>query len=122
MDILRVGLWISVVVVVIELHIGRTGHAGSGGQPGRHLGPTGEAQPDTGTAMMAGTTFSIGWTMWAVRGGYLATSLLTSLPSWQFIDPLPIFDDTNTKSRKPSMNDEKDSSLVDIMQNADPQS
>ena len=43
-----------------------------------------------GTATGLTAAFSTGYVMWALRGGYLAAGMLSSLPSWRFIDPLPI--------------------------------
>ena len=33
---------------------------------------------------------SIGYAMWLVRGGVLASSMLSALPAWQTVDPLPV--------------------------------
>ena len=68
-----------------------------------------------GTAKIVGTTFSFGWAVWAIRGGYLATGMLTSLPSWHFLDPLPIFDAASNRANSASSQEEKDVSLSDIV-------
>jgi hypothetical protein len=36
------------------------------------------------------TILTVGYTAWTVRGGYLMSSLLSSLPAWRFMDPLPV--------------------------------
>ncbi|MCA9139596.1 MAG: tandem-95 repeat protein, partial [Planctomycetales bacterium] len=36
---------------------------------------------------------SVGYVMWTVRGGLLATSLLAHLPAWSFVDPLLVLDE-----------------------------
>ncbi len=36
------------------------------------------------------TSLSIGYVLWLLRGGILLSSLLTSLPAWRYIDPLPV--------------------------------
>ena len=41
-----------------------------------------------GTAM--GLSLSVGYVVWLVRGGILASSMLAALPSWQMLDPLPM--------------------------------
>lgn len=47
---------------------------------------------------------SVGYVMWTVRGGLLATSLLAHLPAWSFVDPLLVLseldddDDTDDDS------------------------
>ena len=43
-------------------------------------------------AAVAVTTLSAGYVLWVLRGGYLVASLLSSLPTWQFVDPLPALD------------------------------
>ncbi len=37
-----------------------------------------------------GGSLSAGYVMWLVRGGVLVTSLMSSLPAWRVIDPLPV--------------------------------
>ena len=36
------------------------------------------------------TGLSVGYVLWLVRGGLLLTSVLSTLPAWQVIDPLPV--------------------------------
>ncbi len=33
---------------------------------------------------------SVGYVVWLIRGGLLASTVLASLPAWQFLDPLPV--------------------------------
>ena len=33
---------------------------------------------------------SVGYVVWLARGGLLAASLLSSMPAWRLIDPLPV--------------------------------
>ena len=33
---------------------------------------------------------SIGYVVWLVRGGVLVSSMLSALPAWQLIDPMPV--------------------------------
>ncbi|MBW2695787.1 MAG: SMP-30/gluconolactonase/LRE family protein [Deltaproteobacteria bacterium] len=46
--------------------------------------------------MLAGSTLlvtaglSVGYAMWLTRGGLLLASLITSMPAWRLIDPIPI--------------------------------
>jgi hypothetical protein len=49
-----------------------------------------EEQQVVGFSVAAGTTVSVGYVIWLLRGGVLATSLLSSLPAWRFVDPLPV--------------------------------
>jgi hypothetical protein len=41
-------------------------------------------------ALAATGGLSIGYVIWLIRGGVLASSMLSALPAWQLIDPLPI--------------------------------
>jgi hypothetical protein len=53
---------------------------------------SGEAveQQVVGFSVAAGTTVSAGYVIWLLRGGVLATSLMSSLRAWRFVDPLPV--------------------------------
>ncbi|MDP1929797.1 MAG: DUF4347 domain-containing protein [Thiobacillus sp.] len=42
------------------------------------------------STLAVSTGLSVGYVLWLVRGGVLLSSLLTSLPAWRLIDPLPI--------------------------------
>jgi hypothetical protein len=42
----------------------------------------------TGLGVTGG--LSIGYVVWLVRGGVLVSSMLSALPAWQMIDPLPV--------------------------------
>lgn len=50
-------------------------------------------------------SLSAGYVMWLVRGGVLATSLMSSLPAWRVLDPLPVL------SHRARRSDEDDESL-----------
>ena len=43
-----------------------------------------------GGTLAAGTSLSVGYVIWLIRGGVLLSSVLSSLPAWQSIDPLPV--------------------------------
>jgi len=51
---------------------------------------------------VAGITgaLSVGYVMWALRGGYLLTTLLASTPLWSLVDPLPILEFAESEDRK----------------------
>ena len=36
------------------------------------------------------TLLTMGYAAWTVRGGFLLSSILASLPAWHMVDPLPI--------------------------------
>ncbi|MDH3718799.1 MAG: Ig-like domain-containing protein, partial [Planctomycetota bacterium] len=43
-----------------------------------------------GSSVVATTGLTVGYVIWLVRGGVLLTSLLSSMPAWQLMDPLPV--------------------------------
>ncbi len=43
-----------------------------------------------GSSIAASTSLSIGYVLWLLRGGVLVSSLLSSLPAWRMVDPLPV--------------------------------
>jgi hypothetical protein len=53
-----------------------------------------------GSAIVSSIGLSVGYVVWLLRGGMLLASLLSSVPAWQFLDPLPILarkkDDDNS--------------------------
>jgi len=69
---------------------------------------------ETKTIVVKGTgvsaTLSIGYIVWLLRGGVLLSSVLTSLPAWRMIDPLPVL---NTSSDTDNTDDESLEDLVD---------
>ncbi len=42
------------------------------------------------SSVATGAGMSVGYVLWLLRGGLLLSSLLTSLPAWRFVDPLPV--------------------------------
>lgn len=38
---------------------------------------------------------SVGYVFWILRSGTLLASVITSLPAWRYIDPLPVLDSLN---------------------------
>jgi parallel beta-helix repeat protein len=38
------------------------------------------------------TSLMAGYVVWVLRGGFLVTALLTQMPAWAMVNPLPIFD------------------------------
>jgi len=43
-----------------------------------------------GTSAVVTTGLSVGYVVWLARGGMLLASLLSSMPAWRAIDPLPV--------------------------------
>jgi VCBS repeat-containing protein len=59
----------------------------------------------------AGTIgLSVVYILWTIRAGYLLASLLSSMPAWRFIDPLPILDqfDSAARRRRDAKNDDSE--------------
>ena len=57
----------------------------------RHLLEQGfERRTVAASTAAAATGLSIGYVVWLVRGGVLVSSMLSALPAWQMIDPLPV--------------------------------
>jgi hypothetical protein len=74
-----------------------------------------QAQEATVTARVAGSVMvvtsglSVGYVLWLLRGGVLLASLLTSLPAWRLVDPLPVLAHMGG-------DDEDDDSLQDMVE------
>jgi hypothetical protein len=49
-------------------------------------------------AGMSTTLLSVGYVIWCLRGGSLVATLLTTLPLWKWLDPLPVLDHTTKKA------------------------
>jgi hypothetical protein len=51
------------------------------------------ARTVAGTASFVSIGLSVGYFFWVVRAGSVVTSLLSSVPAWKAVDPLPILDE-----------------------------
>ena len=58
-----------------------------------------------GSTIVASTGLSVGYVMWLLRGGVLLSSLLSSMPAWRLVDPLPVL----AGAARPTDEDEDDS-------------
>ncbi len=57
----------------------------------RHMIEQGEQRRTViGSSIIMTSGLSIGYVIWLVRGGVLVSSMLSALPAWQMIDPLPV--------------------------------
>jgi hypothetical protein len=45
-----------------------------------------------GAAVSTSLSLSVGYVFWSVRAGWLASALMTSMPVWRSIDPLPVLE------------------------------
>jgi hypothetical protein len=81
----------------------------------RDLGPQ-NARPHATAGAVAGLTttlLSVGYVIWCIRGGSLIATLLTTLPLWRWLDPLPVLDNHERKKdkkrrRKKDKNEKRD--------------
>ena len=75
----------------------------------------GSANRAIGTGLAASLTAALtaGYVVWTIRGGYLLSSLLASMPAWTMIDPLPVLnagagpDDKEKRNRNKNQGDDE---------------
>jgi VCBS repeat-containing protein len=65
------------------------------------------------------TAFTVGYVLWALKGGYLLASLLSSLPAWATFDPLPILDNFDEPLQEGRRREDCET-LESILQNNSP--
>jgi hypothetical protein len=63
---------------------------------------------------LSGVALSAGFVSWAIRGAGLFASLLTSLPAWRHMDPLPILKKKDEKEKGKDWNGSEDDDGHDI--------
>jgi hypothetical protein len=97
-----------------------------GGGRGDFLGQLDAAQEDilalstlettmVGSSIAVTSGLSVGYVLWLTRGGLLIASLLSSLPAWRLIDPIPILAHLGLDEEP----DEDEEESLDSMVNAD---
>ena len=64
-----------------------------------------------GSAIAVSTGLSVGYVIWLIRGGMLLSSLLSSIPAWQILDPLPVL--AGRKGEDDLDDDESLASIID---------
>jgi hypothetical protein len=75
-------------------------------------------------AMIASTVavssgLSVGYVVWLIRGGVLMSTVLSSLPAWRLIDPLPVLAYMNRRSDDDDDESGRDESLESIVDGKD---
>jgi hypothetical protein len=70
-----------------------------------------------GTAVATSAGLSVGYIVWMIRGGYLLASVLSTIPAWQYVDPLPVLsaldgDDEDDESLESLVEAAEDDSFV----------
>jgi VCBS repeat-containing protein len=64
-----------------------------------------------GSVLVVSSGLSVGYVLWLLRGGVLLSSLLTSLPAWRLVDPLPVLGRMGDQA-----DEEDDDSLEDMVE------
>jgi hypothetical protein len=64
-----------------------------------------------GSTVGVTTGLSLGYIVWLIRGGVLLSSLLSLIPAWQLVDPLPVLASMNKRTDE----DEDDDSLESLI-------
>jgi rRNA processing protein Krr1/Pno1 len=52
------------------------------------------------SSVVVTTGLSVGYVVWLVRGGVLVSSMLSALPAWQLIDPMPVLAAAGAAARR----------------------
>lgn len=68
-----------------------------------------------GSTAAVGTSLTVGYVIWILRGGSILVGMVSSLPAWTMIDPLPILETANAVGLA---NIEDDDSLQTILDRA----
>ena len=66
-----------------------------------------------GSSVGLSSGFTVGYMIWLLRGGTLMGSVLTSLPAWRLVDPLPVLAELDDDL------DDDNESLESMVSNAD---
>ena len=61
---------------------------------------------------------SVGYVLWMTRGGLLVASLLSSLPAWRLVDPIPVLAQLSLSDEE---DEEEGESLDTIVGQIDPE-
>jgi len=76
---------------------------------------TGEGRdPLMASSIAVSTGLSVGYVIWLVRGGALVGSMLSSMPLWNMVDPLPVLSRAGGGARPSDQGDEGDASLENL--------
>jgi hypothetical protein len=51
--------------------------------------------------------FTAGYALWLLRGGALMASMISSLPAWHLVDPLPVLRNTRNEDDDSGTNDDQ---------------
>ncbi|MCA9422642.1 MAG: tandem-95 repeat protein, partial [Nitrospira sp.] len=68
------------------------------------------------SSIAVSTGMSIGYVIWLLRSGVLLTALLSSVPAWQFVNPLLVLDSAAKKKRQKGQKDVKHDSVESLFE------
>lgn len=68
-----------------------------------------------GSASLVSVGVSVIYFLWAVRAGSILSSLISSMPAWRLVDPLPILDQMGEADDPESEDDERDETLQSMV-------
>jgi len=93
-------------------------HGVSGDHRTMLVAPTKKTVVSVGSvAGMSTTLLSVGYVIWCLRGGSLVATLLTTLPLWKWLDPLPVLDHYDEEGkRRQGQADEDEERLRSMME------
>jgi hypothetical protein len=69
-----------------------------------------------GTASLLSAGASVAYLIWISRGGSLIGSLLSSIPAWKWVDPIPVLEQAANAAR--SLKPDRDDGLETIIRDA----
>jgi hypothetical protein len=70
-------------------------------------------------ATAGASLFTVGYVAWLIRGGVLLTSFMSSIPSWQSFDPLPILENAGSDSEELAA-EGADTSIAELVDSEQP--
>jgi hypothetical protein len=76
--------------------------------------PSERAHPLMSSSIALSTGLSVGYVIWLVRGGALVGSMLSSMPLWNMVDPLPVLSRTGSGKAQQGRADEDDAPLENL--------
>jgi len=69
-----------------------------------------------GSAVGGTTMLTVGYVMWALRSGWLATSVLAQMPAWRLVDPLVVLNYLDEESEESLQGGRDDDSLESLLE------
>ena len=76
-----------------------------------------QTQLAVGAVTGVSAALTVGYVVWAMSGGSLLASVLTTIPMWHFLDPLPVLHrqgDNRKKRKKREISDDDEERLKSL--------